>query len=356
MVLENAEILIVGGGVAGLSTAFHLARAGAKGILVLEREDLPGFYASGHNAGIARQLTGRAEHTALAIQGRERLAAAGLLTPTGGFLLGAEPGGTDALALEAEAFRLPVRKAPGPPFPGIAAAERLHIPSDGLIDIAGLLRRCADGARAGGARLRFGCQVLDLRPGDGGFAVTTDQGTLCARTVVNAAGAWAGQIGRMAGGLAIDFAPLRRHLVWSSGPYPPERPYAWWADRPLYLRPESGGMLLCACDEGAVAPPARGLQPPCDASVLEGLAASLRELAPGLSEAPVPRFWCGLRTFAPDRCFVLGPDPVNPRLFWVAGLGGHGMTTGLAVGAAAARAILAKESTGLLDPARLSPH
>ena len=78
MVLESAEILIIGGGVAGLATAFHLAQAGQKGIMLVEREDQPGFYASGHNAGICRQLTGRAEHTALTLQGRARLALAEL--------------------------------------------------------------------------------------------------------------------------------------------------------------------------------------------------------------------------------------------------------------------------------------
>jgi glycine/D-amino acid oxidase-like deaminating enzyme len=356
MVLENAEITIVGGGVAGLSTAYHLARAGQGGIVVVDREDQPGFYASGHNAGIARQLTGRAEHTELTVRGRNALAEAGLMASVGGCLLGAQPGGVDALAAEAEAFGLAVARGEGSPFPDLAAAEHLHIPSDGVIDIDALLRHCAEGARAAGARLRYGCQVRSLRPEAGGFRVVTDQGGFHTRLLVNAAGAWAGEVGRMAGGLDVAFAPLRRHLVWSTVPYPQDRPYAWWADRPLYVRPESGGLLLCACEEQPLTLPARGLQPDNDPGILEGLCASLRELAPALSEAPIARLWCGVRTFAPDRRFVLGRDPVNPGLHWVAGLGGHGMTSGLAVGALAARAILQEESTGPLDPGRLSAH
>jgi D-arginine dehydrogenase len=356
MVLESAEILIVGGGIAGLSTARHLAEAGQKGVMLVEREDLQGFYASGHNAGIARQLTGRPEHTALTVQGRDRLAAAGLLAPTGGFLLGAVPGGVAALVQEALAFGLPHAARGGSPFPELAAAEHLHLPTDGLIDTGALLQFCAEGARAGGASLRFGWDVREVHAETDGFLVRTDRGAIRTRTLVNAAGAWAGELGRRAGGLAIPFAPLRRHLVWSDAPYPQDRPYAWWADRPLYLRPESGGMLLCACDEQLLDPPPRGQQPPTEASVLEGLGGSLRELAPSLIEIPITRLWCGLRTFAPDRRFVLGPDPVNPRLFWVAGLGGHGMTSGLAVGAAAARALLEGESTGALEPKRLFPH
>jgi glycine/D-amino acid oxidase-like deaminating enzyme len=123
-------------------------------------------------------------------------------------------------------------------------------------------------------------------------------------------------------------------------------------DRPFYLRPESGGLLMCPCEEAAVPLPPRGRQPDTDAAVLEGLYASLRELAPHLAERPVTRYWTGLRTFAPDRRFVLGWDPWNPRLFWSAGLGGHGMTSGLAVGALAAERFLQRSAGGLLDPLR----
>ncbi len=86
--------------------------------------------------------------------------------------------------------------------------------------------------------------------------------------------------------------------------------------------------------------------------MLEGLFTSLRELAPHQAERPVTRYWTGLRTFEPDRRFVLGWDPWNPRLFWSAGLGGHGMTSGLAVGALAADVFLRKTQAGLLDPGR----
>ena len=98
--------------------------------------------------------------------------------------------------------------------------------------------------------------------------------------------------------------------------------------------------------------PARGRQPDTDAAVLDGLFTSLRELAPQLAERPVTRYWTGLRTFAPDRRFVLGWDPWNPRLFWSAGLGGHGMTSGLAVGAVAAECFLHRREAGPLNPAR----
>jgi glycine/D-amino acid oxidase-like deaminating enzyme len=111
---------------------------------------------------------------------------------------------------------------------------------------------------------------------------------------------------------------------------------------------------MCPCEEVAVPLPPRGRQPDTDPVVLEGLYASLRELAPDLAERPITRYWTGLRTFAPDRRFVLGWDPWNPRLFWSAGLGGHGMTSGLAVGQLAADCYLRRKTAGALDPKRFA--
>jgi len=353
MTLERAEILIVGGGIAGLSTAYHLARAGQGDILLLDREELPGFYASGHNAGVGRQLTGRAEHTELTVQGARRLHEEGLIDDSGGLLLGAERGGTAALAAEAEQFGLPVERGEGGVLPGLRAAEHLGIPSDGVIDIDRMLSFCAEGARSHGARLRFGWEVRAIQASAEGFEVETDHGTVRARILVNAAGAWCGELGRRAGGLDIVFQAPRRHLIWSNAPHPSNQPWAWWADRPLYVRPESGGLLLCACEEQEVGLPPRHAQPENDEGILENLFGSLRELAPTFADLPIARLWSGLRTFAPDRRFVLGYDPINPNLFWVAGLGGHGMTSGLAVGELAAQGILGRVSMGLLAPERL---
>ncbi|WP_306591546.1 FAD-binding oxidoreductase [Geothrix sp. 21YS21S-4] len=348
---ESADVVIIGGGIAGLSLAFHLARAGQRGIVLLEREDQPGTYASGHNAAVARSLTGRDEHTALTVEGRRRLAEAGLMTEGGGLLVSAEAGPLDAFEAEAARHGVEVHRGAGIPLPGLKAAEHLAIPADGVIDIAGLLRTCAEGARAGGADLRFGCAVTALRPTEDGFDLDTDRGPLRAKTVAIAAGAWAGELGAQAES-QLAFTPLRRSLVWSAAAHAQQDPWAWWVDRPFYLRPESGGVLMCPCEEAAAPLPPRGRQPDTDPTVLEGLYASLRELAPELADRPVTRYWTGLRTFVPDRRFAIGWDPWNPRLFWSAGLGGHGMTSGLAVGQLAADCYLRKTTAGPLDPAR----
>ena len=349
--IEKAEVAIIGGGIAGLSTAFHLARAGQRGLILLDREDQPGTYASGHNAAVARSLTGRPEHSALTAEGRRRLAEAGLLAPTGGLLLAAEAGGLDALEAEARSLGVETRRGPGCPLPGLRAVEHLAIPGDGVLDAAGLLRHCAEGARSAGAELRYGCAVTGLERRPSGFRLMTDRGPLDAETLVLAAGAWAGPVGHWAGS-DLAFTPLRRSLVWSGAAHPTREPWTWWVDRPFYFRPESGGLLLCPCEEVAVPLPERGRQPATDASVLEGLYGSLHELAPDLAEIPITRYWTGIRTFAPDRRFVVGWDPKVAGLFWVAGLGGHGMTSGLAVGALAAERFRHPRAEGPLDPSR----
>jgi glycine/D-amino acid oxidase-like deaminating enzyme len=349
--VETVDFLIVGGGIAGLATAAALA-APDRRVLLLDREVHPGFHASGHNAAIARQLTGRAEHTTLTLAGRQALGEAGLVDDSGGLLLAAEPGALDGLAAEAEAFGVAVQRGAGAVLPGLSAAEHLRTPTDGIIDIHGELGLCARRAREGGAVIRYGCGVTAIAADAEGFTVTTEAGPVRTPVLVNAAGAWAGSLGRQAGGLDIPFRPLRRHLAFAEGDHP-RGPYAWWVDRPLYVRPEQGGLLLCPCDEVEVRPPDVGRQPDTDPGVLAGLAQSLTELAPHLLDAPIVRAWSGLRTFAPDRRFVIGWDPVNPRLFWVAGLGGHGMTSGLGVGRLAAELLLGG-GRHELDPGRLA--
>ncbi len=350
--MDTVDILIIGGGIAGLATAAALPGKG-RSVALVDRELVPGFYASGHNAGMARSLTGRIEHSRLAAEGRAQLTAEGLLEPTGGLLLAMDPSKLDPLETEAKALGVEAIRGEGSGEPGLTAGAHLRMPGDGVINIHGLLGLCARRAREGGARLHYGEAVTAIRPEGEGFRVETSRQVFFARTLVNAAGAWASEVGRQAGGLNLDLKPMRRHLAWSDQPFEP-RPWAWWVDRPFYARRESGGTLMCPCDEGDIPLPGQGLQPATDASALEHLAATTAELAPGLENASLVRAWSGLRTFSPDRRFVIGWDPVNPRLFWVAALGGHGMTTGLAVGDLAAKLLL-ERGEHELSPRRFSP-
>jgi len=351
---QSVEYLIVGAGIAGLSTAAHLVLGGSNDVLVIDRERQAGFYSSSHNAAIGRQLTGTGVHTALAVEGRNRLVELGLMDSTGGALLAASPNGLDSLAEEASRFGVEFNRFQGAPFVDCLAAETLEIPTDGVIAIDGLLNWCFQVIRHGGTSIQLNTSVCKIQSLSDYCLVETNNGTIKAKVIVNAAGGWAQFIGSMASALPIVFKPMRRHLLWSNAPYPKDRPWVWWVDKPFYMRPESSGLLMSPLDEVEVIPPQMGYQPSTDIGVLDDLAKTLFEVAPNIAEYPLTRIWCGLRTFAPDRRFVIGWDPINPRLFWVVGLGGHGMTSGLAVGKLAAKLLKNKTFAGELDPGRFS--
>ena len=90
---------------------------------------------------------------------------------------------------------------------------------------------------------------------------------------------------------------------------------------------------MSACDTVAVEPEEGELSDP---RILEDLAVKTRKWLPRMAEAGAAHFWAGMRTFAPDDRFVVGPDPRLEGLHWAAGLGGHGITCGAAVGNLAA--------------------
>ena len=104
----------------------------------------------------------------------------------------------------------------------------------------------------------------------------------------------------------------------------------------LYFRPELGGLLLCACDETPAAPGAYRE----DAGMPALLEGRVRSLQPGLPPYRVAYRWVGQRTFTADRSLAVGYDPREPRLFHVAGLGGHGVTLSFALGRLAAGLLL----------------
>jgi len=115
-------------------------------------------------------------------------------------------------------------------------------------------------------------------------------------------------------------------------------PTVWDVERGVYLRPEGTGVLASPCDEEARPP---GLEEPRVAPAVRALLVDrLAESFPRFGRFTVRRAWAGVRTFAPDRRFVLGPDPRLAGFAWCAGLGGHGVTTAVAVGEAAAGLIL----------------
>lgn len=321
--MRSEDVVIVGGGFAGLSTAWQLAARGIRAI-VLEREAAIGLQTSGRGAGLGRQLTEDDDTSRLAIRGaallRERFASR--WQATGGLLSFDDVARYEVyvararrldVACEAVDHARVVRH--WPELAQLPVAAALFVPRDGLIATHGLLRDYAEGVA-----VETGVEARRVEDG----RIETANGTIRARCVVDASGAWAGAI--------TQDPPLdvfKRHLFTLEAAAAHDAPYIWHLGaHELYLRPRDGVTLACACD--AEATPAIDQQPNADADAL---------LIERLAGARITQRWACQRAFAPDRKMRIGRDPSRPWLVWAAALGGHGATASAAVGERAATAV-----------------
>ncbi len=354
------DTVVVGGGVAGLATAWQLAVRGAS-VLLLEQERLLGAHSTGRNAaiwlptdgGTSPELTRRSACMLDALLGREgwlRQTGA-LVTASDAALLddnaaGARAAGVTAAPMDAaEAVRL------APPLEGGSTRAALHVPEAGVLDIHAMVEALTRAARGAGVAIEAGARVCAVvREDDRASAVLLSDGRRVeAERFVVAAGAWASELGTSAGA-PIPAVPLRRHLVVLDAPAAGGEPVVWNVGDEVYYRPESGGVLASPCDETPSGP---GV-PPTDAAQLDVLARRVTALAPAFGAARVRRAWACLRTYTPDRELVAGPDPRCRGLSWLAGLGGRGMTVGVAAGELAARLVAGEDDplVGVVSPAR----
>ncbi|HKU42351.1 MAG TPA: FAD-dependent oxidoreductase [Polyangiales bacterium] len=361
------DALILGGGIAGLTSAVVLASRGLR-VRLLERERRLASQASGNNAAIFRPLEHDVASAELPRRSRELLEAwfgPGLLEPTGLLLVSDHPAevhGLGALAqLAGVAHELLGREALHALAPSLQDGEASHalwLREAGVLDVPALTRALAERARSLGARLETGVAVraLDSSRGRVAGVVLGDGTRLPAGAVIAAAGAWNARIG-IESGVQLPLAPLRRHLVELQPPaaaLPPE-PVVWRLEDEIYYRRCATGLLASPCDEMLAQPGAAST----DAQVLASLTAKLRRIAPALAGCARRRAWACLRTFASDRELVLGEDPRLPGLFWFAGLGGRGMGVAPAAAEIVAAGVMGEASSELAArcaPGRLLQH
>jgi D-arginine dehydrogenase len=362
------RIVIVGGGIAGVATAWGLVQRGATDVVLLERERQLGAHATSKNASILRTFTGEPASTELGLETMAFLVAppAGfcevpLVDPVGLVLVpetfdpeafvawrARKPEGS-VVQLEEEALRTLAPHYAGYGKGALLVRDEGHLDTSALFD--GLLRV----AREGGLEVRLQAKVRDfLRDGERVVGVELEDGeSVRGDQLVVAAGGWAQVLARRAGSRQ-NFEPRRRHLMVTG---PEERvdrrwPIVWSERDAFYVRPESGGLMVCACDQDVVDPDDCQELP----EVLELIAERATRCLNGFEDAPAAHFWAGMRTFTPDPAFAIGPDPQVPGLFWVAGLGGHGMTTSVGVGRLASGLLLGErvdpDVARAVDPAR----
>lgn len=349
------EFVIIGAGFAGAATAYHLSRRGASDILLLEQEAIPGFHSSGRNAAMIRQCVPDAALLDLTRQGSRFLRNLPADWPepvqfkqNGSLLLGSGEGWVKlqrdaelgrSLGVDIELWTAEQAKRHVPVLKGAEFAGAAWCATDGVIDIHALLSGYLKSASIKGARIRYGSKVESIDATACGLTVVVNGESIAAKVVVNASGAWADEVAKMAGAAELPLRPCRRHLFVS----PPlawvdkSWPFVWDVTHDIYFRPDGEGLLLCPCDQTELPPG----DPPVDDAVKELLAEKIERYLPALSGVSISREWAGLRTLSSDGRFVIGWDANVNGFFWVAGLGGHGVTTSSAVGALAADLLLA---------------
>ena len=212
----------------------------------------------------------------------------------------------------------------------------LWFPDDGVIELGGLVAGLVAAARRGGVRLRCDAEVLAVAADGDGALLTTAAGPVRARLVVNAAGAWVGELAQRMAVAEPGYQARRRHIfaLAAAGDAAAGAPIVWDVDeREWYVRPAGPEIWASACDSEVAAPG--------DVAPVTAAFAELRDRLPvGLADGALRRSWACQRTFAPDGAPVSARDPIAPWLCWVAGLGGHGVTASLAVGRRAAAVVV----------------
>jgi len=358
--VREAALVVVGGGIWGCSIAYHLARAGLRDVVVLERRAL----ASGNTpqaAGLVGQLRA-SELMCRSIQTVVRRLAAWEreLGEECGFrqvgslkvaLTEARVRELEAHVEQARRWGLDVElisaKAAQARVPLLDADEvrgAAWIPGDGYVEPYTLTMAIARAARRLGVTFETDRPVTAITLGGGSArgvrGVETPLGPVRTDRVVVAAGPWVERVTE-AVGLAVDTVPLR-HQHWTTAPMatlPADLPVVRVPDASVYIRPEVGGLMLGGFEARPKAFRVAELSPTFeiehtekDLGVLEELAGGLTRAFPALAGAPVLKGCAGLPTFTPDGSYLLGAVPTVEGLWVAAGCNAVGIAGSLLVG------------------------
>jgi D-arginine dehydrogenase len=325
------DFIVIGGGIAGTSAGARVSDMGT--VLLLEAETALAYHASGRSAAlyeanyghpvtIALNKASRADHDTLD---------GGFLSPRGLLLLGGS--GEEATA-EADIDTMAlVPISPEEARARVPIIDPEHVTRAGYheaawdIDTDRMVQHFARTIRSNGGEVHAGNRVTAIARVGAHWSVTASDGTRhSGRVILNAAGAWADGIARMAGVDPLGLRPLRRSIARM--PAPGGLDVSGWpmllgAGERWYAKADAGAWLVSPAEEDPVTEPHDAYAD--DMVLAEGIA----RYQPFVTEyvVRVTSSWAGLRTFAPDRCLVLGPDPGRPDFVWVAGQGGYGFQT-----------------------------
>lgn len=331
--MQTADIIVIGGGIAGISAAAELAADAS--VVVLEAESQAGYHATSRSAAFFAAAYGKKiirDITACCrgfmLNPPEGFAEVDILQPRDVLFFGREDQVATLDAMQQD-------------YPGLtfldASAVRERVPvlspdyiygalmdqNGGDLDTDALLQGYLRLFRRRGGQLFASHRVDGMERNGSNWSVKAGNGTFEAPFVINAAGAWVNRVGALAGLESLRIQPMRRTALTIDPPGGMDVrdwPEMIDADEDFYFKPDAGQVMISPADETPCEP--------CDAQPEEiDVATGVYrfEQATGLDIRRVNHSWAGLRTFAPDRVFVAGFDPRSEGFFWLAGQGGYGI-------------------------------
>ncbi len=354
---SHAKVVIIGGGVVGCATAYHLTKLGVKDVVVIERKELT-CGTTWAAAGLVVQLRGTPEMVRMTRHGYELYQEIEKETdqPTGFIKSGVINIATnehrkhelemlESLAVSFDIDNHPIgRDELKERWPLINTEDVLsayYMPNDGVVNPVDTAMSMAVGARQGGAVIIEDTEVLDFEmKNDQVTAVVTDKGVVKCESMVLAAGMWSRELGRKLGISVPIHACQHMHFVTLpiDGAYK-GMPILRDQDGCLYFREEVGGLLIGAFEYGAL--PYGSREIPSDWSFrelpenmdhLEPLMENAMHRVPDLVNAEIRRITTTAESFTPDNMYIMGEAPGKKQLYTACGMNSSGILCGAGVG------------------------
>jgi glycine cleavage system T protein len=353
---ERARAVVVGGGVIGCSILYHLAKLGWDDSVLVEQYQLT-HGSTWHSAGLVGQLRSSLSLTRMMQYSVGLYAELKELTGNdpgwhqlGGLRLASSQPRLEEIRRQAswaKTFGLPMEIVSAeeaqslfPPMSTDGVLAAAFIPDDGYLDPSQLTFSLADGARRLGGTIETRVRVTGIDVRDGRVhAVETDRGTIECELVVNAAGMYAPELGRMTG-VDLPIIPFGHQYLITEPFDPPLEPLPTLRDPDnlVYFRTEVGGLVMGGYERGPAPWALDGIPEGFEAKLLpqewermEELFANAIRRVPAMENAEVKMFFNGPEAFTPDADFLLGETDV--RGFWVAAGGcAHGLAGAGGVG------------------------
>ncbi|MDH3473409.1 MAG: FAD-dependent oxidoreductase [Rhodospirillales bacterium] len=365
---STARAVIIGGGIVGCSTAYHLTHLGWRDVVALEKGKLTGG-STWHAAGLVGQLRSNANITQLlkySVELYDRLETeTGQATgwkQNGGLRLACNEERMTEIrrqATTARSFGLEMHllspseaKELWPLMDASDLTGAAFLPSDGQANPADISQALAKGARQGGARFVEGCRVTGIAVENGrAVGVETDRGTIACEVVINCAGQWAREVGRLAGVNVPLVSVQHQYLVTERiEGVARDLPTLRDPDRLIYFKEEVGGLVMGGYEPDPKPWALDGVPEGFDFSLLDPDVDHFEQLmeqalfrVPALETAGVKQLINGPESFTPDGNFILGEAP-EVRSFYVgAGFNAYGIAAGGGAGKALAEWIVGGE-------------